>query len=69
MSSGTTYYIRCSCGLLNSERTPDGKTHYYLFDDLDSVVGLTDSQTGNDDNMYDYNPYGQMIAEQEGETG
>ena len=68
-SSGTTYYIRCSCGLLNSERTPDGKTHYYLFDALDSVVGLTDSQTGNDDNMYDYDPYGQMIAQQEGETG
>ncbi len=65
---GTTYYIRCSCGLLNSERTPDGKTHYYLFDDLDSVVGLTDSQTSNDDNMYDYDPYGQMKSEQEGET-
>ena len=60
--------IRCSCGLLNSERTPDGKTHYYLFDNLDSVVGLTDSQTGNDDNMYDYDPYGQMKGEIEAET-
>jgi RHS repeat-associated protein len=67
-SSGKTYYIRCSCGLLNSERTPDGKTHYFLFDALDSVVGLTDSTTGNDDNMYDYDPYGQMKAQQEGET-
>ena len=24
-ASGTTEYIRCCCGLLNSERTPDGK--------------------------------------------
>ncbi|GCE07763.1 hypothetical protein [Dictyobacter aurantiacus] len=24
-NSGTTKYVRCSCGLLNSERTPDGK--------------------------------------------
>ncbi len=56
--SGATSYIRCSCGLLNSERTPDGKTHYYLFDALDSVVALTDSSTGKNDNTYDYDPYG-----------
>src|SRR5207248_7482952 len=23
-STGTTHYVRCSCGLLNNERTPDG---------------------------------------------
>jgi len=53
---------------LNSERTPDGKTHYYLFDNLDSVVGLTDSSIGNKDNSYDDDPYGQIKAQQEGES-
>ncbi|GCE12152.1 hypothetical protein [Tengunoibacter tsumagoiensis] len=24
-AAGTTEYVRCSCGLLNNERTPDGK--------------------------------------------
>ncbi len=56
-SSGTTSFVRCSCGLLNNERTPDGKKYYYLFDKNDSVVGMTDS-SGNDVNRYAYDPFG-----------
>jgi YD repeat-containing protein len=52
-SSGTTEYVRCSCGMLNSERTPDGKIYYYLFDIHGSIVGMTDS-SGNDVNRYGY---------------
>ncbi|GCE11756.1 hypothetical protein [Tengunoibacter tsumagoiensis] len=48
-ATGTTEYVRCSCGLLNNERTPDGKKYDYLFDGLDSVVGMTDS-TGQEVN-------------------
>jgi len=62
--SGTTHFVRCSCGLLNNERTPDGKKYYYLFDGLGSIVGMTDS-SGNEVNRYDYNPYGQMLNQQE----
>ncbi len=40
-SSGTTYFTRCSCGLLNNERMPNGNRYYYLFDGLGSVVGMT----------------------------
>jgi len=40
-TSGTTYYTRCSCGLLVNERLPNGSKDYYLFDGLGSIVGLT----------------------------
>src|SRR6266853_6320016 len=40
-TSGTTYYSRCSCGLLVNERLPNGSKDYYLFDGLGSIVGLT----------------------------
>ncbi len=59
-SSGTTAYVRCSCGLLNDERTPDGKKYYYLFDGLGSIVAMTDG-TGKEVNSYDYDPYGNMV--------
>ncbi len=59
-SSGTTAYVRCSCGLLNNERTPDGKKYYYLFDGLGSIVAMTDG-TGKEVNAYDYDPYGNMV--------
>jgi RHS repeat-associated protein len=58
------YYIHCGCGLLNHERTPDGKKYYYLFDGLGSIVGMTDS-TGSDVNRYVYDPYGNIISQQE----
>ncbi|MFL5666281.1 MAG: RHS repeat-associated core domain-containing protein, partial [Ktedonobacteraceae bacterium] len=63
-ASGTTHFVRCSCGLLNDERTPDGKKYYYLFDGLGSIVGMTDS-TGSDVNRYVYDPYGTIISQQE----
>ena len=56
--------MRCSCGLLNNERTPDGKKYYYLFDGLGSIVGMTDS-SGSEVNRYDYDPYGNMLNQQE----
>ena len=43
---GTTEFVRCSCGLLNNERTPDGQKYYYLFDGLGSIIGMTDSSGG-----------------------
>ncbi|GER88812.1 hypothetical protein KDW_29740 [Dictyobacter vulcani] len=49
--------MRCSCGLLNSERTPDGKAYYYLFDGRGSIVRMTDS-TGAVVNQYGYDPFG-----------
>ena len=55
--------MRCSCGLLNDERTPDGKKHSSLFDSLDSVVGPTDSSTGSEVNAYAYDPYGVILHE------
>ncbi|GCE07761.1 hypothetical protein KDAU_74560 [Dictyobacter aurantiacus] len=56
---GTTNYeyVRCSCGLLNSERTSAGKVYYYLFDGQDSVVAMTDS-TGAIVASYGYDPFG-----------
>ena len=42
----------------------DGKKYYYLFDGLGSHVGMTDS-SGNEVNRYDYDPYGQVINQQE----
>ncbi len=59
-SAGTTTFERCSCGLLNAERTPDGKRYFYLFDGLGSVVGMTDS-SGAEVNRYDYDPYGASL--------
>jgi RHS repeat-associated protein len=66
-TSGTTHFVRCSCGLLNDERTPDGKKYYYLFDGLGSIVGLTNSSS-TEVNSYDYDPYGQVsnLTEQSG---
>ena len=66
-SGGTTYYSRCSCGLLNSEQMPNGKRYYYLFNGLGSIVGLTDS-TGSEVNAYDYDPSGDMLSQKEGVT-
>ncbi|GER88519.1 hypothetical protein KDW_26810 [Dictyobacter vulcani] len=56
-TGGTTEYVRCSCGLLNSERTPDGNAYYSFFDALGSIVAMTDS-TGAVVNSYDYDPFG-----------
>ena len=50
-------------GQLIDERTSTD-TCYYLFDDVDSVVGLTDSTgalVGNE--TYQYDPYGQLIRQ------
>ncbi|WP_126579431.1 RHS repeat-associated core domain-containing protein [Tengunoibacter tsumagoiensis] len=63
-AAGTTEYVRCSCGLLNNERTPDGKKYYYLFDGLGSVVGMTNS-AGQEVNAYKYDPYGNIVSQQE----
>jgi RHS repeat-associated protein len=60
-------FVRCSCGLLNNERTPDGKHYYYLFDGIGSIVGMTDS-SGNDVNGYGYDPLGNISGSQE-QTG
>lgn len=59
-SSGTTYFTRCSCGLLNNERIPNGSRYYYLFDGLGSIVGMT-SGSGSKVNSYDYDAYGVML--------
>jgi RHS repeat-associated protein len=50
---------------LNNERTPDGHRHYYLFDGLGSIVGVTKG-TGTKENSYDYDPYGNMLHQTEG---
>ncbi len=62
-TSGTTYYTRCSCGLLVNERLPNGSKYYYLFDGLGSTVGLTSSSSSSEVNAYDYNPYGNVLDE------
>lgn len=59
--TSTTYYTRCSCGLLVNERLSSGK-YYYLFDGLGSIVGLTNS-SGSEVNAYDYDPYGVILNE------
>ncbi len=60
-SGNTTYYTRCSCGMLINERLPNsGGKYYSLFDGQGSVVGLTDSN-GNEVNAYDYDPYGVIL--------
>jgi RHS repeat-associated protein len=61
-NGATSHYVRCSCGLLNHERAPNGNKYDYLFDGLGSIVGMTDSN-GND-----YDPYGVMLNQQE-QTG
>ncbi len=63
-ASGTTHFVRCSCGLLNNERTPDGKKYYYLFDGLGTIVGMTDS-SGKEVNGYVYDPFGQIVGQKE----
>jgi RHS repeat-associated protein len=63
-SSGTTYFTRCSCGLLNNERIPNGSRYYYLFDGLGSIVGMT-SDSGSKVNSYDYDAYGVMLNQVE----
>jgi RHS repeat-associated protein len=64
-SSGTTRFVRCSCGMLNNEQLPTGKHFYYLFDGLGSVVVLTGTG-GDKENAYDYDPYGNMFNQTEG---
>jgi uncharacterized protein RhaS with RHS repeats len=49
---------------LNDERTPDGKKYSYLFDGLGSIAAMTDG-SGNEVNSYDYDPYGNIINQQE----
>jgi RHS repeat-associated protein len=46
--------------MLAGERTPSG-TYYYLFDELGSIVGLTDS-SGSLVNTYQYDPYGNLTS-------
>ncbi|GCF08419.1 hypothetical protein KDI_19830 [Dictyobacter arantiisoli] len=58
-ATNTNEYIRCSCSLLNSEHTTAGNVYYYLFDGLDSVVGMTDS-SGNLVATYGYDPFGNV---------
>lgn len=64
-SGGTTYYSRCSCGLLNHETLSNGKKYYYLFDGLMSIVGLTGNENGSitKANAYDYDPYGVILSD------
>ncbi len=59
-STGTTHFTCCSCDLLNNGRTPDGNRYYDLFDDLASIVGITDG-SGSKVNSYDYDPYSVML--------
>ena len=59
--------MRCSCGLLNNERTSSGSKYYYLFDGEGSVVEMTDS-SGNAVNSYGYDPLGNINGRQE-QTG
>ncbi|MFN2587248.1 MAG: RHS repeat-associated core domain-containing protein [Actinomycetota bacterium] len=54
--ANTTYFTRDNKGTLVSQRAPSG-THYYLFDGLGSVVGLTDA-SGNQVASYSYEPWG-----------
>ncbi|HLJ32500.1 MAG TPA: hypothetical protein VKU38_02565, partial [Ktedonobacteraceae bacterium] len=63
-TTGTTHFTRCSCGLLNNERIPNGSRYYYLFDGLGSIVGMT-SDSGNKVNSYDYDAYGVMLNQVE----
>lgn len=60
-TANTTYFTRDNKGTLVSQRSPGDKTHYYLFDGLGSVVGLTDA-SGNVVAEYDYEPWGQQTT-------
>jgi RHS repeat-associated protein len=55
-SRGTTYFTRDDGGTLVSRRSGSTR-HYYLFDALGSIYGLTGS-TGTVSERYDYDPYG-----------
>lgn len=59
--ANTTYFTRDNRGTLISQRSPGDKTHYYLFDGLGSVVGLTDA-AGNEVATYDYEPWGDQTT-------
>jgi RHS repeat-associated protein len=55
--ANTTYFTRDNRGTLVSQRGPNNQTHYYLFDGLGSVVGLTDA-SGAQVASYSYEPWG-----------
>ncbi len=57
---GNTDFVRCSCGMLNDERTSGGQKYYYLFDGEGSIVGMTDKNS-NEVASYDYDPYGVLL--------
>jgi len=59
-ATASTYYTRDPRGALVSQRGSSG-THYYLFDGLGSVVGLTDS-SGSLRATYEYDPYGHLVS-------
>lgn len=59
--ANTTYFTRDNRGTLVSQRSPGDKMHYYLFDGLGSVVGLTDA-SGNMVAEYEYEPWGQQTS-------
>jgi RHS repeat-associated protein len=62
-----TSFVRDNAGTLVAKRTGSGSTaskHYYLFDGLGSVVGLTDA-TGALVNTYRYDPYGLDLGKTE----
>ncbi|MDQ3915516.1 MAG: DUF6531 domain-containing protein [Actinomycetota bacterium] len=59
--ANTTYFTRDNKGTLVSQRSPGGNTHYYLFDGLGSVVGLTDA-SGNEVATYKYEPWGAQTS-------
>jgi hypothetical protein len=40
-ATNTNEYVRCSCGMLNSERTSTSKVYYYLFDRCGSLINFT----------------------------
>jgi len=57
-AGGSTYWTRDEGGALVSQRSPAGR-HYYLFDALGSVTGLTDTN-GTKVRDYSYDPYGNV---------
>ncbi|GCE51470.1 RHS repeat-associated protein [Thermosporothrix hazakensis] len=65
--SGPVTYTRCSCGkLIGARFSSDNSHHYYLFDGLGSIVGVT-GEDGSLENSYAYSPYGETIKEQRSE--
>jgi RHS repeat-associated protein len=66
-SGALTSFVRDNAGTLVAKRTGSGTTaakHYYLFDGLGSVVGLT-NDTGALVNTYAYDPYGVDLGKTE----